>query len=104
MGSISTLNDSTQLRVAYTSLLPGGTHRTYKKDVTKGELYYMTGSTFLIFTSPALLVVMSHKSKACSVFASQECLSAAHFHVGPCPCNQLNTKDADMEQDSVALI
>ena len=32
------------------------------------------------------------------MFVSQECLQATRISMAPCPHNQLNAKDADMEQ------
>ena len=47
------------------------------------------------------LVVTLHESKchACNVFASQagHASCATHVRMGPCPCDQLNARDADME-------
>ncbi len=46
------------------------------------------------FTS--ILVVMSHKYNACSVFALQAYPPAAFVCVAPCPRNQLNAKNTDV--------
>ena len=43
------------------------------------------------------LVVTSHESNACSVFALQVCLCAIRVRMNPL-CDQLNPKIADMEK------
>ena len=48
------------------------------------------------FTS--ILVVTSNKVTACSVFALQARLQVAHVNMAPLLRDQLNAKDADMEQ------
>ena len=49
------------------------------------------------------LVVMSHKSNTCSVFASQLCLHATLVPVSPYLCDHLNANYRDMEK-SIAFM
>ena len=64
----------------------------YSMDCPK--IYWLQCS---IVISPAL-VVMSHKSNTCTVCMSQANHYAGGVCMGPCPCDQPNTEDADMEQ------
>ncbi len=55
------------------------------------------GKEGVLHTKPDFTTTLVVMKAALILFVLQACLHATSAHVGPCPCCQLNAKDADME-------